>query len=40
MEIFHYCNAFLCKNGEQEDDEHYVNPMSELLLQVFNQLEK
>ena len=38
-EVIHFSNAILCKNGHIQDEEDYVNPLSELLYQVFKQIE-
>ena len=37
-EVIHWVNAMLSKNLSEQDSEDYVNPLSEILYQVFEQL--
>ena len=39
-EVIHFINAVLSKGSTECDAEEYVNPLSEMLYQVFEQLEK
>lgn len=39
-EVLHFANAIMSRNNDNVDDENYVNPLSELLYQVFKQLKE